>query len=72
MTRTRGSWIAGTVAGVLDRVRSTSFVAAMAEADREALLGEVAELLEAHEELRGTFEHPYDTVVLRCRPSGDA
>ena len=64
--------VATTVAGVIDRVRSTSFVAVMAEPDREALLGEVADLLAGHRELRGTFEYPHDTVVLRCRPSGDA
>ena len=64
--------VATTVAGVVDRVRSTSFVAVMAEADRAALLAEVAELLDAHEELRGTFDYPHHTVVLRCRSLGDA
>ncbi len=64
--------VATTVPGVLDRVRSTSFVAVMPEPARDALLAEVAELLAAHDELRGTFDHPHDTVVHVCRSLGAA
>ena len=55
--------VQATVDGVLERVRSTSFVAVLSPVEREALLGEVAELLDRHDQLRGTFEYPHDTVV---------
>jgi len=58
--------VATTVTGVIDRVRSTSFVAVLDENRRAALLADVADLLAGHDELRGTFEYPHDTVVHLC------
>jgi ubiquinone/menaquinone biosynthesis C-methylase UbiE len=57
--------VATTVAGVLDRLRSTSFVAALDESERTALLAEAAGLLAAHPECTGTFPYPHDTVLYR-------
>jgi SAM-dependent methyltransferase len=50
---------------ILDMVASRSYVITMPEADREELLGEVAELLNEHPDLRGReeIELPY---VARC------
>jgi SAM-dependent methyltransferase len=48
-----------------DRVRSTSFVAAMADDDRRALLDEVRDLVGRTPELagKGSFEYPHSTQV---------
>ncbi|UDY35444.1 class I SAM-dependent methyltransferase [Dermatobacter hominis] len=56
-----------TLDGVLDRLRSTSFVAALDEPDREALLDEARRLLAGHPELTGTFDYPHETVLHTCR-----
>ena len=56
-----------TVEGVMDRLRSTSFVAALDEGPREDLLDEAAELLDSHPELTGTFAYPHETVLHTCR-----
>ena len=56
-----------TVDGVLDRLRSTSFVAALADGPRDELLASAAGLLATHAELTGPFEYPHDTVLYRCR-----
>jgi SAM-dependent methyltransferase len=56
-----------TVDGVLDRLRSTSFVAALSDGPRDELLAAAARLLATHTELVGTFEYPHDTVLFRCR-----
>ncbi len=58
-----------TVAGVLDRLRSTSFVAALGEGDRDALIAEAARLLAGAPELDGmdAFPYPHDTVLYWCR-----
>lgn len=51
-------------AGVLDRLRSTSFVAALPDDRREALLARAADALAAHPELQGDrFDYPHDTVL---------
>ena len=55
-----------TVGGVLDRLRSTSFVADLAAGPREELLVEAAGLLDRHPELTGTFDYPHDTVLYLC------
>lgn len=55
-----------TVQGVLDRVRSTSFVALLDEATRAGLLRDTAELLAGHPSLEGTFEYPHETQVHLC------
>lgn len=57
--------VSTTVQGVLDRVRSTSFVALLDDEPRTALLHDAAELLAAHR-LDGTFEYPHDTRVYLC------
>lgn len=53
----------------LARVRSISFVAVLPEAEREALLAEVGELVDRHPDLRGRgeFAFPYRTEVYTCR-----
>ena len=56
-----------TVPGVLDRLRSTSFVAALDEGPRASLLDEAAALLAARPDLVGTFDYPHDTVLHWCR-----
>lgn len=55
--------------GVVDRLRSTSFVAALGEREREALLIEARELLQ-HHGLTGRFEYPHHTVLYVCRTTG--
>ncbi len=56
-------------AGVLDRLRSTSFVATLDDADRADLLERAGALLDAHD-LGPRFEHPHHTVVHVCRTLG--
>jgi SAM-dependent methyltransferase len=55
--------------GVLDRVRSTSFVAAMEPAPQKALLDEVAHLVANHPDTAGrdAFDYPHHTAVHWCR-----
>lgn len=60
-----------TVDGVVDRLRSTSFVAALEEQARESLLEEARDLLARHPELTGTFEYPHETVLHTCRRLAD-
>ncbi|MBS1836658.1 MAG: methyltransferase domain-containing protein [Actinobacteria bacterium] len=55
------------VDGVIDRLRSTSFVAALPDGPRESLLGEARDLLAAHPELTGGFDYPHETVLYTCR-----
>lgn len=55
------------VDGVLERLRSTSFVATLAPSAREALLVEAGELLTDRFGLSGRFTYPHDTVLHRCR-----
>lgn len=57
--------------GVIDRLRSTSFVAALDPAPREDLLRDAAELLAAHSDLTGTFTYPHETVLHTCRVRSD-
>lgn len=59
--------MATTVDRVLERVRSTSSVAAMPPEPRTELLAEVRGLLSSHPELSGTFEHPHRTVLQHAR-----
>ena len=54
------------VAGVLERLRSTSFVASLATPEREQLLDDAAALLASHPELSGRFEYPHQTVLYLC------
>lgn len=56
-----------TSAGVLDRLRSTSSVAALAAADREALLEEARRAMGKHPELIGTFDYPHRTRLMVAR-----
>jgi SAM-dependent methyltransferase len=56
-----------TVDGVLDRARSTSFVSAMDDDARAALLDEARALLVDGHGLEGTFDYPYETVLFTCR-----
>ena len=55
--------------GVLDRVRSTSYVAAMDPGPQRQLLDEVARLVATHPETRGrdVFDYPHHTAVYWCR-----
>jgi len=53
-------------AGVLDRLRSTSFVASLATPEREQLLDDATTLLATHAELSGRFEYPHETVLYLC------
>ncbi|MHB1138335.1 MAG: class I SAM-dependent methyltransferase [Microthrixaceae bacterium] len=53
--------------GVFDRLRSTSFVAALDAADRDDLLAEAAGLLDAQHGLGDRFEYPHHTVLHLCR-----
>lgn len=55
------------VDGVLERLRSTSFVAMLSPSDREALLAEARDLLTGRFGLSGRFTYPHDTVLHRCR-----
>ena len=56
-----------TLDGVIDRLRSTSFVAALDDAARAELLAEARRLLDGHPELTGTFDYPHETVLHTCR-----
>ncbi len=55
-----------TVPGVLDRLRSTGFVATLATWPREDLIEEASRMLAA-EDLPAIFEYPHDTVLYWCR-----
>jgi SAM-dependent methyltransferase len=54
--------------GVLDRVRSTSFVAAMEPEPQEELLADVALLVATHPDTAGRdeFDYPHHTAVYWC------
>ncbi len=56
---------------LLDRVASISFIAALPEAVRAAVLSQVRDLLETEPTLRGQeqFDLPYRTHVYWCRLS---
>jgi SAM-dependent methyltransferase len=56
-------------AGLLDLIRSRSYVAVMAEPDRAATLGAVRNLLDTHPDLAGTdpIRLPYVAVAYRYR-----
>lgn len=58
--------VATTVDGVLDRVRSISFVAVLPPERRAALLQEAATLLREDVGLTGTFDYPHHTVLDQC------
>lgn len=58
-----------TRSGVIDRLRSTSFVAALDEPARDDLLAAAEALLARHPELTGTFDYPHETVLYTCRRS---
>jgi ubiquinone/menaquinone biosynthesis C-methylase UbiE len=53
---------------VVDRVRSVSFIAALPDAQREQVIGEVRRLLTSHPALAGRAEicFPYTTLVCCC------
>lgn len=55
--------------GVVDRMLSSSHIAALDEAERERVRGEVEEVLDRHEAVRGldTLELPYTTEVYWTR-----
>lgn len=55
------------VEGVIDRLRSTSFVAMLEAEPRESLLTEARRLLASHPDLVGTFDYPHHTVLHTCR-----
>ncbi|WP_338073681.1 class I SAM-dependent methyltransferase [Kineococcus siccus] len=59
-------------AGVLDLIASRSYVIVLPEAERTALLGEVASVLDTHPDLRGRTELrlPYRTWCVRTRLEG--
>lgn len=59
--------VATTLDGVLDRLRSTSFVAALGEPERVALLDEARVVLSSSPELSGSFDYPHETVLHTCR-----
>jgi SAM-dependent methyltransferase len=56
-------------AAVVDRVRSTSYVAAMDPEPQQALLDEVAQLMATHPLTAGRdhFDYPHSTAVYWCR-----
>ena len=54
------------VEAVLERLRSTSSVAAMQPEPREDLLAAARDLLADHD-MEGDFEYPHQTVLYRCR-----
>jgi len=54
------------VEAVLERLRSTSFVAAMDQVSREELIDAARCLLAGHG-LDGDFEYPHETVLYRCQ-----
>ena len=60
--------VASSPALVAARVRSTSFVAMMDDAERESLLAEVADLVGSADGIAGRdhFDYPHDTVVYLC------
>jgi hypothetical protein len=58
--------VATTVDGVLDRVRSISFVAVLSPERQSALLSASATLLRDEFGLTGTFDYPHHTVLDRC------
>jgi len=58
------------VEGVLDRLRSTSFVAALPEEPHERLLSDARTLLVDGFGLSGAFPYPHDTVLHVCRALG--
>jgi hypothetical protein len=58
--------VATTVDGVLDRVRSISFVAVLPPERQTALLSAAATLLREDAGLTGTFDYPHHTVLDRC------
>lgn len=55
--------VPASVDAVVDRLRSTSFVAALDDGPRAALLEEARELLVGTFGLSGRFEHPHQTVL---------
>jgi SAM-dependent methyltransferase len=55
-----------TVEGVLDRLRSTSFVAVLPADQQAALLRETEALLRDGHGLTGTFDHPHHTILDWC------
>lgn len=55
------------VEGVLDRLRSTSFVAALPDESRDDLVADARVLLVDGFGLSGTFAYPHDTVLHICR-----
>lgn len=55
--------VPASVDAVLDRLRSTSFVAALDEEARSSLLAEARSLLAGHAELAGPFAYPHETVL---------
>ncbi len=59
-------------ASILERLRSTSFVAVMDHESRESLLAEAAELVAGHPELRGRerFDYPHRCEVRIWRTQG--
>jgi len=58
----------GTLEQIVDRAASTSFVAGMTNAAREALLEEIRHMLRTHPQTRGleTIVFPYRTEVYTC------
>lgn len=56
--------------GVSDRLRSTSFVAALAAEPRERLITRARALLTEQFGLSGSFPYPHDTVLHTCRALG--
>ena len=56
-----------TLDGVIDRLRSTSFVAVLDDAERAVLLDAARDLLAGHPELVGTFAYPHHTIVHAAR-----
>lgn len=64
-TRRHPNPVATDVAGVLDRLRSTSFVATLDPAPREELLAEAAAVLDDHG-LAGAVQYPHESVVHLC------
>jgi SAM-dependent methyltransferase len=53
---------------VVDRIKSSSFIAAMPEAEKKQVLDQVRELLSTHPQTKGTdtIEFPYRTDVFWC------